>query len=392
MQPRTGLQTRRDWILAGLRLAPAIAWPVDVCAQPSQRPLPQVVGALERAPKDYERWLRRELALPTAVHIDHDLRIALIALIEAHIERMRPVLRAWAAEEFGVVDSLPSLLKAWRRIDARFVNEFALWRLPSPGPEYDAIWLRALQRPAACRSVNDGRLVSTQVAFMQAVPPAERKRLLDGERWLLAQWGRERPDLPQRPSVAQSELVDQATSQIRAGLDLKWPAMPPALAARVLRDSVGPLPPAEMCARDQWGLRLALTQGGSRDAQALVQYRYAVMPTVGAMAPPPPDWLRSVDDAGPSSYPRLATYYGVEGRTTLEVQFDTAGHFVSARVVDRAISVPGIRDSRPVAFETVFDEASLARAAAIAYPGQGSASAPSGDSRGRMDIIWKLPS
>lgn len=373
-------------------LAPAIAWPIDVQVQPSKRQLPQVEGALERAPKEYERWLRRELALPTAVHLDHDLRIALLGLIEAHVERMKPILRKWAVEEFAVVDSVPSLLGAWRRIDARFVNEFALWRLPSPGPEYDAIWLRALQRPAACRSVSDSRLISTQVAFMQAVPPDDRPRLLDGEGWLLAQWGRERSNLPQRPAVAQPELVDQATSQIRAGLDLTWPAMPPALAARVLRDRVGTLSPSELCARDQWGLRLALAQGGSRDAQALVQYRYAVMPTVGTMAPPPPDWLRSVEDSGPGSYPRLATYYGVEGKTTLEVQFDAAGRFVSARVVERAITVPGIRGSRPVAFETVFDEASLARAATIAYPTQNSASGPSADARGRMDMVWKLPS
>ena len=386
---------RRDMMRVGLRLAlaPAIAWRMGVRSQAGNQPALLASASKESITAQYVSWLQSELALPRGGKIDLDLRDALRELTRAHVERMQPILRQWVTEEFAAVDSNTALQQALHRVNARFVNELALWRLQSPSPGYDAIWLRALQRPAACSILgNDGRF-ATQVAFMQAVPLSDRPRLLEGERWLFAQWGQDRHGLPARPEVSQAELVDQTISQIRAGMDVTGPAMPPVLAARLLRDKVEDSYPSTACARNQWGLLLALAQGGERAAQALIGYRYASMPLAADMLRLPPAQSDSTPppaDEGPGSYPRLATAYGVEGVTTLEIVFDGAGKFVSAKVVDRAITVPGLRGVRPVAFETVFDEAAAARAATIAYPKRDAAQGRSGDSRGRMDMAWKL--
>jgi hypothetical protein len=124
------------------------------------------------------------------------------------------------------------------------------------------------------------------------------------------------------------------------------------------------LPPEERCLLQQWWLRESLRKGVA-PAVALNAFRYGTMLNAAEIignAWDEPDAAAVKDPAGPPPYPGIAKRYNVTGVTTLSVQLDAEGKPMQATVTGRDIKVSGIRGVRPVAFENVFDAASVAYA------------------------------
>ena len=82
-------------------------------------------------------------------------------------------------------------------------------------------------------------------------------------------------------------------------------------------------------------------------------------------------------------YPRVANFFRVEGSTTVLSELDAQGRLLAAQVVDRKIQVPGVRDNPPVAFEGVFDAATLDYAKRRSYVGTTA-------TKVRTELVWKL--
>ena len=96
-------------------------------------------------------------------------------------------------------------------------------------------------------------------------------------------------------------------------------------------------------------------------AQALQAWRYAVAPQAYELLDVPKV------ETTPSAkwYSSFTRRFEVEGDVTAEVDVDATGRVLSTSVVQRNIQVPGIRGVRPVAFETVLDDASRVRIQAL---------------------------
>ena len=85
-------------------------------------------------------------------------------------------------------------------------------------------------------------------------------------------------------------------------------------------------------------------------------------------------------------YPNAAARFGVQGDVVAKGRLRSDGAGMDApRIVARRISVPGIPDARPVAFETWLDSATLDRATKTAPT---ATPAPGGDTEVRFS--WKL--
>lgn len=276
-----------------------------------------------------------------------------------------------------------------RSVSARFVNEIAWWRLESPGADYDDGMLGAVLRPGKCRFRDDREYFARQALLLQQVAPSKWQVALTGERELLARWGKPRLGVPDRPFPSLAQQEDAAIACIRAGQESRESAMPPVLASRLLVERITASMRAESARFINGGCREPWPQ------RTLARMRRS-SPTRYAMVPIAPEWLRMPEapaagkrTSTPDRYPRFAGYFGVERTLTLKITTDLDGHFKHAVVVDRDITVPGV-SGRPVAFEIVLDEASIARAAAATYPKRDPSVFKGGLVNNTQKITWRL--
>jgi hypothetical protein len=297
--------------------------------------------------------------------LDPALRAEADKLSAEHLARVDKLLPAWLDEERtrqARTGKVPASTAVYFAVLARLLNELSLWQLEPGDAHYESTTLAVLRTASTvCDLSGDYRLTdfASRILRIQALPAAERKTMLAGERELLAHWGRPRAEPPPWPDP----LPQQAAFALlkRGPADAGHPrlALPPRLAAAALglgRDYTT-MHPVERCALQQWWLRESL-RAGATQAAALNAFRYGTMLTAVDRfgdAFDKPGATDGKDPAGPPPYPGVASRFGATGVTTVSVRLDAAGKPLQATVTGRKVDVPGIRGVRPVAFENVFD-------------------------------------
>jgi hypothetical protein len=306
----------------------------------------------------YVGWMTKVFAVPATPEVEPWLRDAMTTLAREHLARLHGLLRTWIAEERAHAGASLAPADLDRAIHNRIVNEIALWRLESPGPDYDAVLMRAIMQPGICdRPARDSYLGVLMVWF-QAVPTADRPTLLAGERTLLAHWGTRRPAMAPRPAKSLSDDEAETIARLRSGDAQPDAAMPPVLANAAFKGELDQGATDVTCALHQWGLAHALRRGDPAPV-ALQAWRYASIRTATDWAAPAP---ADAAKRGPADYPIVAQQFGVSGAVDVRVTPDAQGRFASAGIAGRHLEVPGVTDNPPVAFETLFDSASIAGA------------------------------
>lgn len=336
--------------------------------------------------KQLVNWNHKQYKIPDDMVLDPALREAADGLLRGLQQRMQAEVTAWVAEE-RAASKRPNARAAdlANGLHVRATNEMALLSVESAGAAYDEAWRAAALAPRACELVSAAPFVRL-VGLIQSAPQADRPVLIEALRELLSRWGTARQKLAARPSTTELAAADQAIARLRERLPVAAAPMSPVLAKRVFaRDRSAAVDRWERCARSQWWLRSQLEDGKTDPAQALAVYRYSMMLDVRDLVPPS---YRSKPRTGQQAqakpaYPPVASYFMVEGTMTLDVRLDSQGKPVDAVVVARDIRVPGVRHNRPVAFETLLDEASVAFARQRSYT-DGKAQ------RGRFELSWRL--
>jgi hypothetical protein len=365
----------------------AIAWALATPAQAAEAPAPAAsTAAADRQLVDgYLGWMAKVFAVPAGADVDTSLREAMTTMVDEHLARLRRLLPAWIAEERARAKAPLANGDLNRAIHNRVVNELALWRLESPGAGYDAVLTRAILHPGICDRPPRDSYLGVLMVWLQAAPPADRPTLLSGERTLLERWGTRRGELPPRPSKSLSEDESEAIARLRSGAAAPDVPMPPVLANAASKGEAIPEMADVDCALHQWGLARALRRGDA-PAVALQSWRYATIRTATDWSAPPPPSAAKRDPAG---YPPVAQAWAVTGSIDVQVQPDTQGRFASARIAGRHLVVPGVTDNPPVAFETLFDGATIAgapmRFKAVAPHPDGSPLGPV-----TLRVEWKL--
>ena len=178
---------------------------------------------------------------------------------------------------------------------------------------------------------------------------------------------------------------------MRAGLPVAAEPMAPVLAGRLFDRDRKPGQADggdrwEKCAKSQWWLASQLASGKIDKMTALTLYRYSTMADAREFAPATVGQKAAAarPSAEKQAYPPVAAYFNVEGSTTMEAHTDEQGKFLKAQVVARKITVPGVYDNPPIAFESLLDAASLDYAEKRhKYP-------PSNNPTVRFEIDWHL--
>jgi hypothetical protein len=378
--------TRMGRICAGALCALVMSGAMAQASAPKGKPAPALVSYETQAAQHIARWLGALLALPPDLPIDDDLRAEAEAIAKAHAARMNPVFVAWATEERAQIDPSRFPGQLATNMEARYVNEVALWRLDSAGAQHDAAILPALLWPGRCPLAHDRSLFARQMLIVQQVPRAQRALVLAGERELLGRWGKPRAALPARPVPSLAELEEQSIARMLESDWLPEVPLPPVLASTLLTRERKPGGDSVLCATHQWWLRRTLALQPSEQAASLIAWRYASLPD-GAR------WLVSDDrlkGKTPADYPPFAAQFGIEGKVLVDVVLDPRGHIASTRIAGRELTVNGVRGIRPVAFETSLDEASIAR---VRLPDIASAFKPDPSKPQtlvRVPVGWKL--
>jgi hypothetical protein len=343
--------------------------------------------------------LHRDLARSFVLHqdlpLDDALRAAADAMSAAHLARIDQLLPAWVAEERQLQTASGEAHEVWEQyfaVWARVLNELALWQMEPGDAAYENATLAVVRTsPLTCRFGGDARFsdYASRIARVQAMPPSQRDAALATERQLLAHWGQTRPALAPWPDQLPRDAAVAALTQ--AGGQQARLALPPLLAAELLGDQKNPatIHPEEQCRLQQWWLRESLRRGAT-PAAALNTFRYGTLITAdqrfaGTFDAAPADGKpEPVSDKPP--YPKIALRFMVTGRTTLSARLDAAGKPKEVSIIERKISMPGVRDARPIAFETIFDQAS------VNYARDGYRyEKPKDASPSKLQLIWTLP-
>jgi hypothetical protein len=338
-------------------------------------PLPEALRV--PAQEDAARFARELFALPATLPLEPSLRQQLQALANEHIARLASQAPAWLEEEWAQLPSGGSVRDLGRALDNRLHNELALWQLDATDP-----WLALLPRmltPGTC-SPEDGRAPFARVArWVQMLPAADREAALAAQRELLARWGQPRSGLPERVSL--QELADPVLRRLRqVERPADEPPLPPVLAWSALAT---PPPPPRLewrCALAAWWLQREAARGVvSAATMAAVRHALAFEAAVGWRPP-------GESDIQSNGYPRAAARAWVEGRIVVAGRRREVGAGLEQpRIASRTLSVPGVRGSRPVAFETLLDAASLARAATVQVKPP-----PPGEEESKLEFVWRL--
>lgn len=331
------------------------------------------------------KWMGEVFAVPDSPDLDAGLRDAMSKLAAEHLARLARQLPAWLAETRQRAGPQVTRGELVRQTRNRLLNEIALWRLDSPGAAYDAVWLKAVLKPAACYSAGRNSYLGRVMTWLQAVPLADRATALAGERELLSRWGQPRTHLAARPARSLSDDEDAAIARLQAGLAAPDVPMPPVVAARAFAAERQAVHGYEQCALHQWGLAHALSRGDS-PATGLAAWRYAMLMTADDWSDRPPATSAEVQAA--DGWPPVALASGLHGTITVRVTTDAQGRFASGEIVERRLTVPGVTGEPAVAYETLLDTATLAKAAATFKP----VALPEGRASGVVDLHmnWTL--
>ena len=307
------------------------------------------------------------LVLPSEFPIDASLASIVRNLWSEHLARMKPVFFAWVAQDRADPELSTIPLSRLHRLRMRTLNEYALWQLENNDAMPDTAWLNASAQIRHCYQFKSAPAFAQRMLAIQSLPVEHRQAAIDGERRLLQRWGTVRANLPIRPVVSVKREVADVLKLIMADTRTSIPAMPPALAMALLNDvkSVQSLGADASCALKLWWLKSQKIDSPEAVAGAWLRWRYASLPDVQ-------DWYANsgspkADASIPTDYPLSAAFFGVSGVLTLEITLNKNGEFSRAVVVKRAIHVKGLQSSQPIAFETLLDDAALARAAQANY-------------------------
>jgi hypothetical protein len=332
-------------------------------------------------------WDKRAFAVPEDLNLDTALREASTNLSQEHLRHMQTLWPAWIAEERAASGSPGLRGRALSmRIYQRALNEMAIWTIESSGPAYDEAWVKAALAPTACSFLHPAHF-ARRLAMIRVAPMDARPALLAGERELLSRWGTKRPALPTRPSATELEAADHAIAQMRAGMPVNALPMTPSLAGKLFELDRKPDKPNrwEQCAKSRWWLASQLAGGKIDRTAAMNLYRHSTMFDV--LDEVPDEVMETAKAAsalaGEQTYPPAASYFRVEGSTTIQVDISAEGKALNSRIVSRKIKVPGVRDNRPVAFEALLDQAALDYASKRSYP-VGKAT------KGQFEMVWNL--
>lgn len=342
------------------------------------------------------RELARAFALDKQLALDPALRAAAEKIAEEHLARIDKLFPAWVDEERvhqSEAGKPPPSGYVSYAVYARMLNELSLWQLEPGDAHYEAATLTALRNgPSVCELEGDTHFTdfASRILRIQALPAAEREAMLEGERQLLAHWGQPRANPPPWPDP----LPQQAAYALleRGPADAAHPrlALPPLVAYAVLGNDkdYAALEPMERCMLQQWWLRESLRQGVA-PAAALNAFRYGTMLTAVdriGNAWDKPGTANVKDPAGRPPYPVIARSFMATGVTTVNVRLDADGKPLDAAVIGRKVVVPGIRGVRPVAFENVFDAATVKFATDEARHYK----KPSDNAPNKLQMSWSL--
>ena len=317
-------------------------------------------------------WNERNFELAEEMTLDQSLRDSAAQLVRVQAGRLRTLITAWLSEERAAAkgSDLESADLA-QALYRRSINEMAIWSVESVGPAHDEAWLKAVLAPTACSSLYP-MYFARRIAMIQAAPMDVRPDLMAAEKELLSRWGTPRQGLPARPAAVELIAADSAITRLREGLPVTAAPMAPFLARRVFAQDRKPGKPDrwERCAKAQWWLQSQLADTKTGRTQALTNYRYSTMLDANDFVPAgfKPKSEPTLRAEGKPVYPHAASYFQVEGSTTLKVSTDEQGSALSAEVIAREIRVPGVRDNRPLAFEALLDDAALEFARQRSYP------------------------
>jgi len=353
---------------------PAAAVPAPPAAAASA-PAPATAvpeGAVTELNRVFKNSVTPRFAVRADDRLDPDMRAAAEAMQAQHLPRVRALMDRWMLEELQQPD--PS--RAFKRMLARLSNEFAIWGRDSTGPAQDAALAQALQMPGMCRPV--GAYASELVlrlGRLRGLPPEVRQQAVQAERELLARWGQ-----PRQVSDADPLAAEETLLQLRATGQAPKKPLPPLLAYYYLgevddnrRDPLL-MESTTRCALHHWA---GADPAQFRAAMAMDAADVAMLKRSDAGRP-------MADD---NPYPSLASYFGVQGVVTLDGEVNADGRLVRPRIGKRDLSVPGIRDARPFAFEGALDLATLAKAGGMDW----SVWAPKqGVKKVRREFDWSL--
>lgn len=297
------------------------------------------------------RWTAGAFDLGSLPVIDPELRRQGEAMAAAHLARADELAAKWLDRELVATNGVITYGVS-RGGAAWLTNELAAWRVDSLGPEDDALQRRMLTAPGVCRRRQGLSEFAGVLVQIDALPAAERARAVELERDRLARWGGPRSGLPQWPQPLPLPQIEAALVEARKAGGRAEPPMSPILASALfVFPEKSPLEtPGARCEALRWWLQRA---GEAPEALALA--RLASMPLPAA--PPPPPEPEAAD-----AYPRLARAFEITGAVDVQVKVGAEGKAVDPRVEGRRVLVPGLQGQRPIAFETVFDDATIARA------------------------------
>jgi hypothetical protein len=336
--------------------------------------------------KSLRNNLARSFVLAPELPLDPALRSAADEIADAHLARIDALLPAWLEEERKVQSAGGKQAAIWYvyfAVWARVLNELALWQIEPGDATYESAAQAALTAtPQVCDLHGDNRFsdYAARIARIQQVPVAQRAALLATERELLSRWGKPRA-APAAPWPV--PLPQDAAVALLKGTPVQpaRPALPPVLASQLLGETklYDAMAREEQCLLQQWWFKHSLQQGVA-PATALNAFRYGTMISadvrLAGMFNP-----QQGQAQGKPPYPAVATRFQAEGSTIGQIKLGAGGKPQQTSVIERKIVVPGIREVRPVAFENLFDAATLK---------YGMESKPAAGGPLKFQLVWTL--
>ena len=379
-------------LAAAALVSPAGAQSGAVPAVPGSAP----AEAPTEAPTAWiDRFVSLNIVPHLRIHAGHDevTKQAALAMVAEHLPRVRSLMLTWWQQELQAAQ--PQL--AADRAIARVYNEFALWSLDSAGPAHDALLLQALQNETACHPLAEPVTEMDQrLSRLRSLPGEALQKALAHERELLARWGQART-LPSARPLPVAAWLEKVRKGDTAGL-LPLPNTlrtygPDARPGQ--RKELSRARALDRCLLHHWALRSELARpevqaDPAAPARALARFREGL-----AIQLPELLWMSREAAGTPlksdDGYPELPKRFGVEGSVTLVVELDAKGQLLNAEVQERQLRVPGIpAEVRPVVFETLLDDASLARAKGMAYRAPAGDKLKDGVMRATQPFVWAL--